>query len=182
MTGDLHRAKRPASPALAGPYGHPLHPVLVPVPIGAWTASLVFDLASHLVSGPAFLSRGSLWLMVIGVIGALAAAVAGFTDLIVIPGGSRASRTALLHMTLMLCVTGAYAGNAAWRHHLRVTGAVPIGPLALSAASLALLGAGGYLGGKLAFRYGVRVAAESDQADGFPAPRQDAPSVHPGGT
>lgn len=28
-------AKRPATP-LAGPYGHPLHPVLVTIPIGAW--------------------------------------------------------------------------------------------------------------------------------------------------
>ncbi|WP_158693288.1 DUF2231 domain-containing protein [Streptomyces sp. HGB0020] len=35
-----------------------------------------------------------------------------------------------------------------------------------SAAALALLGVSGYLGGKLAYRYGVRVAAESVQAEG----------------
>jgi uncharacterized membrane protein len=38
---------------LAGPYGHPIHPILVTVPIGAWTASLVFDIASHVTAGPA---------------------------------------------------------------------------------------------------------------------------------
>jgi len=31
--------KRPRT-VLAGPYGHPFHPILVTVPIGAWIASL----------------------------------------------------------------------------------------------------------------------------------------------
>lgn len=31
---------------LAGPYGHPLHPVLVTVPIGAWVASFVAPVAA----------------------------------------------------------------------------------------------------------------------------------------
>lgn len=51
MTDELHQARQPVSAALAGPYGHPFHPILVTVPIGAWVASLVFDIASHLV-GP----------------------------------------------------------------------------------------------------------------------------------
>ena len=46
MDDDLQQAKRPVSPLLAGPYGHPLHPMLVTVPIGAWVAATVFDLAS----------------------------------------------------------------------------------------------------------------------------------------
>jgi uncharacterized membrane protein len=36
------QAKQPVT-ALAGPYGHPLHPALVAVPIGTWVASFVFD-------------------------------------------------------------------------------------------------------------------------------------------
>ena len=62
------QAKHPVT-ALAGPYGHPVHPILVTVPIGAWTASLVFDIASHVTSDPAFLAQGSLWLIATGVIG-----------------------------------------------------------------------------------------------------------------
>ena len=54
MTSDLQQAKHPVSAVLAGPYGHPLHPILVTVPIGAWVASLVFDVASHLVADPGF--------------------------------------------------------------------------------------------------------------------------------
>ena len=47
---------------------------------------------------------------------------------------------------------------------------VAAGPLALSAVCLALLGVSGFLGGKLAFRYGVRVADEATQAGGFTGP------------
>ncbi|MGE5697655.1 MAG: DUF2231 domain-containing protein [Candidatus Sericytochromatia bacterium] len=166
MSSQLEQAKQPVSRILAGPYGHPFHPILVTVPIGAWLCSLVFDIASHVVDDPAFLTRASVWLIGIGVLGALAAAAVGFLDLIVIPSGTRAYRTGLLHMSLNLVVTGAYIANFYWRQG-DYAGAVGIGPLILSAVSFAALGASGYLGGMLAYHYGVRVAGESTQAEGF---------------
>jgi len=160
--------KQPVSPLLAGPYGHPWHPILVTVPIGAWVASLVFDIGSHIVDQPGFLTEGSEWLIALGVLGALAAATVGFLDLLAIPTGTPAFRTGLLHMSLNLCVTGGYIGNFFWRHAEYTAGRpVATGPLALSAVSLALLAVSGYLGGKLAYRYGVRVADEAIQATGF---------------
>ena len=53
MASGMRQAKQPVSALLAGPYGHPYHPMLVTAPIGAWVASLVFDIASRLVSKPA---------------------------------------------------------------------------------------------------------------------------------
>jgi uncharacterized membrane protein len=44
---------------------------------------------------------------------------------------------------------------------------VALGPLVLSAVSMAILALSGYLGGKLAYHYGVRVAEETKQAEGF---------------
>jgi hypothetical protein len=88
------QAKHPVS-VLAGPYGHPFHPILVTVPIGAWTAGLVFDIASHVTTGNGFLAQGSLWLIAVGIACALAAACAGFLDLFAIPMGTTAFRTAL---------------------------------------------------------------------------------------
>lgn len=168
MSVRLEQAKRPVSSALSGPYGHPFHPILVTVPIGAWVGSLVFDIGSRIVGDPGFLARGSQWLIGIGVIGALAAATVGFLDLLVIPSGTAAFRTALLHMALNLVVTVAYVVNFVWRHgtytHLA---AVRLGPLVLSVLSIAALAVSGYLGGKLAYRYGVRVAQEVDQSEGF---------------
>jgi uncharacterized membrane protein len=169
VNSDLHQAKQPVSGALAGPYGHPFHPILVTVPIGAWVSSLVFDIASRIVHRPGFLAHGSAWLIAIGVLGALAAACVGFLDLFAIPTGTPAFRTGLVHMALNLTVTATYAIGFAWRQSSGYPDArgVASGQLALSAVCLAALGVSGYLGGKLAYRYGVRVAAESQQAEGF---------------
>jgi uncharacterized membrane protein len=163
----MNRAKQPVT-ALAGKYGHPLHPALVAVPIGAWIASLVFDVASHLVDDPAFLAMGSRWLIGLGVLGALAAAMFGFLDLFAIPTGTKAFRIGLTHMSINLGVTVLYIVGFLIRGR---SGGGPVGwgPLTLSVIAVAGLGASGYLGGELAYRYGVRVADETTQARGYHA-------------
>jgi uncharacterized membrane protein len=168
MSSRLEQAKRPVSPVLAGPYGHPFHPILVTVPIGAWVCSLVFDVASRFVSEPGVLAGGSVWLIGLGVLGALAAATVGFLDFLGLPRRTPAFRVGLLHLSLNLAVTGAYAVNFAWRMGEYGT-AAPVGlpMLVLSALSVAVLAVSGYLGGKLAYHYGVRVADEATQAEGF---------------
>jgi len=153
---------------LAGPYGHPYHPILVTVPIGAWIASLAFDVASFIDNRPAFLVHGSRWLIALGVLGALAAAGVGFLDFLAIPSGTPARRTAVIHLSINLAVTVAYAVNFVWRANLTLRQEhVPVGPFVLSILSVAALGVSGYLGGKLAYRYGVRVADEETQAEGY---------------
>lgn len=163
MPQDDGRGKRPAT-ALAGPYGHPFHPILVTVPIGAWVASLVFDLASRFTGDPSVFASGSRWLIGLGVVGALVAALFGFLDMVGIAEGTAARRTAYVHMTLNLAVTTAYGVSFFLRD-----GADPVawGLIVLSAAALGALGGSGWLGGKLTYRYGIRVVDETTQADGF---------------
>ena len=178
MDGSLQRAKQPASAMLTGPYGHPFHPMLVTLPIGAWICSLVFDIAAQFVEPVGFLARGSEWLIAIGVVGALGAASVGFLDLMGIRTGTRAFRTGLLHMSAMLTVTVAYILNFVWRLGSATDGgSVPIGPLVLSIVSVVALAAGGTLGGRLAYRFGVRVADEGTQAEGFVSVRRAAADV-----
>ncbi|UQU61907.1 DUF2231 domain-containing protein [Couchioplanes caeruleus] len=160
--------------ALAGPYGHPLHPALVAVPIGAWIASFVFDLASHVVDNPGFLAEGARWLIGLGVLGALAAATVGFLDLFAIPTGTRAFRTALVHMGLNLAVTVGFAIGFIIRGS-HPAAPVPLGPLVLSGVALVALTVSGYLGGELAYHYGVRVADEATQQAGYVS-TTDAPT------
>ncbi|MBW3621749.1 MAG: DUF2231 domain-containing protein [Actinobacteria bacterium] len=155
--------KRPVT-AAAGPYGHPFHPILVTVPIGAWIASFVFDIASRYVDDPSVFASGSRWLIAIGVVGALAAAVFGFLDLLAIPDHTPARRTGYIHMGLNLSVAAAFAVSFLLRDG---DGPVGWGLIALSAISLAALGLSGWLGGKLAYTYGVRVVDEETQASGF---------------
>jgi uncharacterized membrane protein len=172
MAHPVGPAKQPTT-VLAGKYGHPLHPALVAVPIGAWTASVVFDLGSHVVSSPtsaATAAHAAWWLLALGVLGALAAATVGFLDLVAIPPGTRAWRTGLLHLSCNLSATALFA--VAWvvrRDDVAPTSGTSWGHLVLSLVALALLGAGGYLGGELAYRYGVRVADEGTQGTGFVA-------------
>jgi uncharacterized membrane protein len=177
VIGEGHAgAKRPVSAALAGPYGHPFHPILVTVPIGAWVSSLVFDIGSRIVDKPGFLAQGSEWLVAVGVLGALAAAMIGFLDLFAIPPGTAAYRTALRHMALNLIVTAAYVVGFVWRHSSHGdTDPVGVGQIVLSAVSLAVLAVSGVLGGKLAYHYGVRVADEATQAEGFGASHASDP-------
>jgi uncharacterized membrane protein len=166
----LRRAKQPATP-LAGPYGHPFHPILVTVPIGAWIASIAFDIASNVADDAYVYARGAYWLIAIGVLGALAAAVFGFLDLIRIPTGTVAFRTGIRHMVLNLLVVGAFVVSFLIRWDDGDFDEVSVGLIVLSAVALAVLGVSGWLGGKLAYRYGVRVADEATQAEGY-APRR----------
>jgi uncharacterized membrane protein len=148
------RAKEPVSALLAGPYGHPFHPMLVTVPIGAWLCSVIFDLASHLAHPATTFATAAEWLIGIGVLGALVAATVGFLDFLAIPTGTAVHRTAVTHMVLNLAITAAFAANFLWRLGSDRT-ATGGGPLAVS------------LGGKLAYHYGVRVADEGTQVAGF---------------
>jgi uncharacterized membrane protein len=153
---------------LAGPYGHPFHPILVTVPIGAWVASLVFDVVSRVGDDAAVFAKGAWWLIAIGIVGALIAAMFGFLALLAIPTGTRAFTTALIHMSLNLAVLALFAIGLALRHSkLDDVDGTPVGLLVLSAVALAVLGASGWLGGKLTYRYGVRVVDEAKQADGY---------------
>lgn len=162
------RAKQPVNALVAGPYGHPYHPILVTLPIGAWVSSLVFDIGSHVVDDGAFLAKGAQWLIVIGVIGAVLAAAVGLVDLLAIPRGTPAFSTAVTHLCLNLAVTAAFVAGFLWRQaEYGEYDSTGWGQLVLSAVAIAVLGVSGYLGGKLAFHYGVRVADEGTQAAGF---------------
>jgi uncharacterized membrane protein len=156
-------AKRPRT-VLAGSYGHPIHPILVTIPIGTWTASLIFDIAALARDDGAAFAQGSHWLIGIGILGALLAAIWGSIDLSGIPRGTTAYRTGLTHMSLNLAVVALYVVNYFVRGDDTTVGTLP---LILSIVGIVLLGAAGFLGGKLAYRFGVRVADEQTQADGF---------------
>jgi uncharacterized membrane protein len=159
------RGKRPRTP-LAGPYGHPFHPLLVTVPIGAWVASLVFDIAARAADDPSALAEGAYWLILIGIIGALLAALFGLMDLLTIPRGTRAFTTGLTHMGLNLTVVVLFVINFLVRGSDGKDDPTTL-PFILTIVALLILGVSGWLGGKLSYRYGVRVADEGTQAEGF---------------
>jgi uncharacterized membrane protein len=165
-TDRLEQAKRPRS-LLAGPYGHPFHAVSVTIPIGAWTASLVFDVLALFAADPEPFVVGARVLVVIGLVGAVVAAVLGFLDLSMIAPATPARSTALIHMAINLAVIAVFAVAAVLRFVAPTDGA-QILPMTLGVIALLALGVSGWLGGKLAYRYGIRVASEEVQRrEGF---------------
>jgi uncharacterized membrane protein len=159
-------AKRPLTP-LAGPYGHPFHPILVTVPIGAWTLSLVFDLVSRWSGEPEVFVKASFWLIGAGILAALLAAAFGLLDFLTIPRGTPAFTTGLTHLALNVVVVVLYAISFALRRDNLDEADVTVPAFVVSAVAYAMLGVSGWLGGKLAYHYGVRVADEGTQASGF---------------
>jgi uncharacterized membrane protein len=159
---NLRSAKRPLS-VVAGPYGHPFHPVVIPLPIGAWILSVVLDIASQTVDDGGALARAAWWAIGIGIIGAVVAAGLGLLDLTRLARGSQAQRTALRHAGLNVAVTVLFVASFAWRMDRGVALETSWIQIGLSVVALVGLGAAGWLGGKLTYAYGVRVADESDQ-------------------
>ena len=61
--------------------GHPLHPAITDVPIGAWLLAVIFDIIWLIApDANAWAARGAEAAVLIGILGALAAAVTGLTD------------------------------------------------------------------------------------------------------
>jgi uncharacterized membrane protein len=155
--------------------GHPIHPMLVPIPIGLWLFSFVCDLIAMRAADPSTWVAASFYAMVGGVLGALAAAIPGLIDMLSLKGRP-VQKTALEHMALNLTVVALFAINA-W---LRARGVIGGGAsLAVSAIALVLLLVSGWLGGKMVYEAGVAVNADeaaATAAGGWSADRPAARS------
>lgn len=132
--------------------GHPIHPMLVTIPIGLWIFSLVCDLIHAGGSANAAWTTVALYSMGGGIIGALLAAVPGLIDLLSLPPGPRS--TAIKHMTINLIVVALYLVNFWLRSRAPEN---PGGLIWLSIIALGLLVVSGWLGGKMVYEKGVAV-------------------------
>ena len=159
------RSKRPRS-IVAGPYGHPFHALLVTIPIGAWVASIVFDIVAAFSDDPEPFRAGASLLIAIGIVGAVLAAIVGLLDLSTLGAGTRVRKIALTHMTLNLAAVAVFAASLVFRSSTGFNGE-SIAGVVCSVIGLVLLGGSGFLGGEMAYRYGVRVADEETQRKGF---------------
>lgn len=134
---------------------HPIHPMLIPFPIGLWTFSLVADIVYRLTADPTWLTM-AFWTMLGGTIGAGMAAVPGLVDYLSLTD-RRAVRTATIHLTLNLVIVGLFVANLV----LRATGrAATTLPFALSVVGVGLLLVSGWFGWQLIYGHGVAVAPE----------------------
>lgn len=173
-------SRGPIRDAASGtPIGHPAHPALVVMPIGAWSAATIFDMlpgrGNH---------KAARHLVGLGTLSALPSAVAGANDWVDTSGAER--RVGAVHATLNAAALVMFFASwlARWRGR-QMKGA------AFSLAGLGTATASAWLGGHLAYGLGVGVdttafqhaptewtdvAAESALIDGKPV-RVDAHGV-----
>ena len=148
-------AGRPVWQALHGNQwaGHPLHPVVIPVPIGAWVVSAWLD-ARSAATGDARDEHAADVSLRVGMAGAVAAAVTGMAQYVDTRGAARRETT--VHAALNTVALGLYAASWAARTKDRR----PLGRK-LAAAGLAVAGLSGYLGGDISYRHGVGVRPQA---------------------
>jgi uncharacterized membrane protein len=135
--------------------GHPIHPILIPFPLGLLTTSVVFDVV-HLLTASGRWSEISFWMIAAGVIGGLAAAVFGLIDWLAIPSGTRAKAVGLWHGTTNVVMVTLFI--ASWLLRADAPGDPGTVALVLSFVAVGLASLGGFLGGELVVRLGVGVA------------------------
>ncbi len=138
-----------AKDALSGTWlGHALHPVLTDIPVGAWTSATILDLA-----GGADSAVAAERLIGVGIAAAVPTAITGMVDYADSePGHDEVRRAGAVHAIANVAALFLYSASlAARRRGSRGTGVL------LGLAGAGALGAGGWLGGMLAYHQGVGV-------------------------
>lgn len=135
-------------------FGHPVHQMMIVLPLGLLSGAVIFDVV-HLLTGGAEWTIVSYWLIAAGVLSGLLAAVFGVADWTKIPGGTRAKRVGSLHGGGNVVVVVLFALSWFLRGEPQ---ADPSGlALVLSFAGGALSLVTGWLGGELVGRLSVGV-------------------------
>jgi nitrite reductase/ring-hydroxylating ferredoxin subunit/uncharacterized membrane protein len=153
---------RTAKDALNGVWlGHPLHPVLTDIPIGAWVMAQVFDTIDGASRSDRYADAANVCILT-GLAGAVGAAVTGLTDWSDTGGASR--RLGFVHGLVNITATALFLTSALMRRKGRTPGAV-----AASTAGFATAMVGAYLGGSLVYsrEIGPNHALPANVPDGF---------------
>jgi nitrite reductase/ring-hydroxylating ferredoxin subunit/uncharacterized membrane protein len=149
------------------PIGHPVHPLAVQVPLGAWISAAVLDA----LPGN---DRASSVLIGVGSASAVPAAVAGFMDWSQLH--SQQQRVGLVHATANITAVSLYTASLV----ARAQGQQGAGKV-LAYLGLGVVSFGGFLGGHLSYRQAAGVNHSEDIPHRFPsgwqplAPLEDLP-------
>ena len=139
--------------------GHPLHPAMVAIPVGAFTLTLVADVLA-LATGNLAWGDTARFTLLVGVVGALLAAVLGFVDYFTVTMSEAGFRIARIHMILNLIAVALF-GLSLWLRYGAADG-WSTAAFAISTVAFLIVSASGWLGGELAFKHKVGVVETAD--------------------
>ena len=138
----------------ANTMGHPMHPILITLPIGLFVATFLFDIIFWQTENTAF-ATGALWLLGFGLIAAVLAAITGIIDF---TGDTRIRRLsdAWQHAIGNVFMVRIQLGSFYERYRYGTSAVVPLG-ISLSLISVLILVFTGWKGGEMVFRHRVAV-------------------------
>ncbi len=138
---------------------HPVHPIIVHVPMAMWPSALIFDLLSQWQIGGNAMVRLSFYAIIFGLVASLLAVPTGVLDWSGIKKEKPAWKIGLYHMMLNLIAALLFAINFGLRmQDFREATTVARIPLGLSVIGTGLLIGSAYLGGRMVYTYGISVA------------------------
>ena len=130
--------------------GHPLHPVITDIPIGAWTLAVLFDIIYLIRGTHGWVSAADVTVFV-GLLGALGAAITGYTDWS--DTVDRERRVGIAHGLLNTVVIAVYLVSLI----IRVSGGSRGLAIVLALIGYAIVITAAFLGGELVFSIGTGV-------------------------
>src|SRR3954466_13632072 len=154
----------PKSTAAIG--DHPLHPMIIPFPVAFLVGAPIADLA-FIGTGDGFWARAAIWLIGAGIVMALVAAVAGFTDFFT-DARIRSLNDAWYHMVGNLAAVVLALINFYLRYAQGAEAAVKPWGVALSLIVVGILLFTGWKGWEMVYRHHVAVLDAPGQTSSEP--------------
>jgi uncharacterized membrane protein len=154
--------------------GHPMHPILITLPIGFFVATFLFDVVFWQTGDQAF-ATGATWLLGAGLVGAVLAAVTGLIDFLG-DGRIRALSDAWQHAIGNVILVLVQLFSFYQRYRYGASAVVPMG-LVLSLVAVGIMAFTGWKGGEMVFRHRVAVydaPGEPGSGTGDTTPRRAA--------
>ncbi len=136
-------------------FGHPVHPMLIVFPAGLFTSTVIMDILYLIFHNPV-LPTVAFYMMIIGVVGGLLAAVFGFIDWSGLPSNSRARNIGAMHGLGNFVIVILFATS--WFLRRGSANFIPSTlALILSFAGILIALMTLWIGGELVYRLGVAV-------------------------
>lgn len=129
----------------------PLHSIMTDVPVGSWTAAVLFD-AIGAIAGNKTMDKAADALVILGLFGAGGAAITGMNDWSEIKDAAP-RKIGAVHALLNIAATGLFAGSW-WARRQRTTRATA---RALAVIGFVVVSASAHLGGNLIYEHGIGV-------------------------
>jgi len=148
---------------IRGSSGHPSHPPLTDVAIGSYTFAIAALIANKFGFEEAITAGAGFYALLLGLAATAGAVITGFADYLQMSDGTPLKKTATYHWTVMACATVFFVATAWFLHGGYDHGDVSTTALVLGLVGYGLMSVGGWLGGAVVFKHGMRVVPESER-------------------